>query len=261
MTSAERGHDVVVYDKENEIGGQARLIKKLPGQAMPQTFLDYLERKLQKLDVKVNLGVELTGNNIEEVLAKESPDVAVVATGARAVKSMRGALSAEPVPGWERENVYTYEDVLSGAAKLGEKILIVDELNDRISPGIAELLAEQGKKVEILTPACSLSGNLAAWIDEPFVMGKLDELGVNIMPYTWVKQITEKGAICFNINSQRKFEVEADNIILVMSKSSNIELYGLFKQKGVECYLIGDARSPRHIWNATHDGYKVAREI
>lgn len=262
MTSAERGHDVVIYDRENEIGGQARLIKKLPSQTMPQTFLDYLDRQLQKLGVKVNLEVEITNKNIDEVLAKEKPDVVVMATGARPAKDGTSALTCNPIPGWERENVYTYEDVLLGKAKLGEKALIVDDFNDRVSPGIAELLAGQGKKIEIVTFRSSISGaNLALWLDEPFVMGRLDELGVKITPYTWVKQITEKGAICFNAPSGREFDVEADNIILVTTKYSNTELYDLFKQRGVECHLIGDARAPRWIWNATHDGYKLAREI
>jgi 2,4-dienoyl-CoA reductase-like NADH-dependent reductase (Old Yellow Enzyme family)/thioredoxin reductase len=262
MTSTERGHDVVIYDKENEIGGQARLIKKLPNETMPQTFLDYLDRQLQKLGVKVNLGVEITSENIDEVLARERPDIVVMATGARPARDGTSAIAGEPIPGWERENVYTYEDVLLGKAKLGERVLIVDDFSDRVSPGIAELLAEQGKKVTIVTFRSSITeAFLRTWMDAPYLLRKLDELGVNIAPHTWVKQINEKGATCFYTPSGREFDVEADNIILVTTKYSNTELYDLFRQRGAECHLIGDARAPRWIWNATHDGYKLAREI
>jgi uncharacterized FAD-dependent dehydrogenase len=93
------------------------------------------------------------------------------------------------------------------------------------------------------------------------MLPKLDELGVKITPYTWVKEITEKGATCFYGPSGREYDVEADNIILVTTKYSNTEPYDLLKKRGVECHLIGDARAPRWIWNATHDGYKVASEI
>lgn len=262
VTSAERGHDVVIYDREDELGGQARLIKKLPNETMPQTFIDYLDRQLQKLGVKINLGIELTGDNIDGVLAKEKPDVVVMATGSRPARDGTAALTCVPIPGWERENVYTYEDVLLGKAKLGERILIIDDFNDRVPAGIAELLTEQGKKVEIITFRGSFAAaNLAMWLDEPFVMRKLDELGVNIITYSWVKEITEKGAICYNTLSEREFTVEADTVILVTTKYSNTELYDLLKERGVECHLIGDARAPRWIWNATHDGYKLAREI
>ena len=92
-------------------------------------------------------------------------------------------------------------------------------------------------------------------------MARLDELGVKITPYCWVKEITDKGAACIFGPSGREFDVEADTIILVTTKYSNTELYDVFKQRGVECHLIGDARTPRWIWNATHDGYKMAREI
>ncbi len=262
LTAAERGHDVVVYDRENEIGGQARLIKKLPSQTLPQTFLDYLDRQLQKLGVKINLNSELTEENIDDVLGRERPDVVVMATGARPARDGTAGASCAPIPGWERDKVYTYEDVLLGTARLGEKVLVLDDFSDRVSPGIAELIAEQGKKVEIMTGRSTITEpNLSSWNDTPFMLAKLDELGVKITPFTWAKEITEKGATCFYVPSEREFDVEADTIIMVTTKYSNTELYNVFKQKGVECHLIGDARAPRWIWNATHDGYKVASEI
>jgi 2,4-dienoyl-CoA reductase-like NADH-dependent reductase (Old Yellow Enzyme family) len=262
ITAAERGHDVVVYDRENETGGQIRLITKLPCQTYPQVFVDYLDRQLQKLEVKVNLGVELNDKNIDEVLAKEKPEVAVIATGARAAREGIAGASHAPIPGWERDNVYTYEDVILGTARLGEKVLILDDFSDRVAPGVAELIAEQGKKVEIITGRSSITEpNLMVWSDAAFMLPKLDELGVKITPFTWVKQITEKGATCFYVFSGREYEVEADNIIMVTTKYSNTEMHDLLKQRGVECYLIGDARAPRWIWNATHDGYKLGREL
>jgi len=262
ITASERGHDVVVYDRENETGGQIRLIKKLPSQTYPQVFVDYLDRQLQKLGVKINLGVELTAKNIDEVLAKENPDVAVIATGARPARDGTAGASRAPIPGWERENVYTYEDVILGTAKLGEKVLILDDFSDRVAPGIAELVAEKGAQVEIITSrSCITDPNLAVWSDMPFMLSKLDELGVKITPYTWIKQISGKEVTCFYVFSGREYELKADNIIMVTTKYSNTELHDLLKERGVECHLIGDAKAPRWIWNATHDGYKLGREL
>lgn len=261
MVAAQRGHDVVVYEREKEIGGQARLIKNILDHTMPQTFLDYLDNQMRKLGVKVNLGVEINEQNVDELLSQEKPDVVVIATGARPARDGRGAVTTEPIPGWDRGNVCTYLDVVMGTAKLGEKVLIVDELADRITPGIAQMLAEEEKKVEIITRWFCLSPNLMWWLDEHFVMGALDELGVKTTPNTWVKEITEKGATCFNIHSAREFDIEADSIVLATMKYSNTELYKLLKDKGVECHLVGDAKAPRWIWNATHDGYKMGRDL
>jgi len=183
-------------------------------------------------------------------------------SGDRPAREGTSALTCVAIPGWERDNVYTYEDVLLDRASIDGKVLIVDDFNDRVSPGIAELLAAQGKEVTIITFRSSISGaNLLLWQDEPYIMGKLDELGINIVPYSWVKEIMEKKALCFNTLSGREFDVEADSVIMVTTKYSNTELYDIFKQRDVECHLIGDARAPRWIWNATHDGYKLAMEI
>lgn len=261
MTAAQRGHEVVVYEKEQELGGQARLIKKLPGHTLPHTFLDYLEHQVQKRGVKINCGTELQSENLDELVAKEKPDEVVIATGARPARDGRSGLTSEPIPGWESAFVHTYEDILLGKVHLGNQILIVDELADRVSPGIAELLAEQGKKITVITRWPLLAPNLQWWLDAPFVMGTLDRLGVTIIPYTWVRAITPQGACCFNINSAREFEIEADTIVLATMKYSNRELEYLCRRRGITCHLIGDARAPRWIWNATHDGYKLAREL
>jgi len=92
-------------------------------------------------------------------------------------------------------------------------------------------------------------------------MGKLDMLGIQIHPNTWVKEITPTGATCFNIFSFREFDIPSDTIVLTTMKYSQTDLYALFEQEGIECHLIGDAKAPRWIWNATHDGYKLAWEV
>lgn len=261
MTAARRGHEVTLYEKELELGGQARLIKRLPGHTLPQTFLDYLELQLRKLKVQMVPGTEVDHRTIDALLTQSQPDVAVLATGARPARDGRGAVTTEPIPGWDQKHVCTYADVLLGEAVAGETILIVDELADRIAPGVAELLAEQGKQVTVLTRWPSLSPNLLWWLDAPFVMGKLDALGVGIIPNAWVREIGSEGASCYNVHSGRAFEVSADTIILSTMKYSNTHLVKVMKEKGVDARLIGDARAPRWMWNATHDGYKAAMDL
>jgi 2,4-dienoyl-CoA reductase-like NADH-dependent reductase (Old Yellow Enzyme family) len=261
LTAAERGHDVVLYDKEEELGGQARYIKKIPGHIMPQTFLDYLELQVKKRGVGLHLGAEIEAGNVDTVLEEENPAAVVLATGSRPAADGLSGITCYPIPGHERPHVFTYLDVLKEEAELGGMVLIVDELADRVTPGIAEILAEQGKKVHVITRWPTLSPNLMVWLDAPFAYGKLDVLGVEITPFTWVKEITDGGATLININSQRDYEVEADSVVLATMKYSNIEAAYLFSGKGVPVYVIGDARAPRFMWNATHDGFKTGTEL
>ena len=258
LTAAKRGHGVTVFDSLDEIGGQARLIKKLPGHTAPQTFLDYLAGQLKKLNVPVHLGHKITQENIDEVIDRETPDLVALATGARPAKDGCGGLTGVAIPGWDQDHVVTYEDILLDRATPGHHVLIVDELADRVSPSIAEILAEQGKKVTVVTRWASLSPNLHWWLDEPFTMGKLDLLGIEIHANTWVKEISAHGATCFNIFSFREFTMDADTIVLATMKQSRTGLAALFRDRHIDCCLIGDAKAPRWIWNATHDGFKLA---
>lgn len=260
-TAARRGHEVSVFGREDEIGGQARLIKKIPGHNMPQTYLDYLEAMAKKSGVKINLGVTLDDANLDDFLAREKPDAVVLATGARPARDGRGSVTTEPIPGWDMDHVCTYEDILLGRVQPKGKTLIVDELGDRVAPGVAEVLGEQGIPVEIVTRWGQLGPNLHFWLDEPFILGKLDSMGVIVHPNSWPMAITPNGAACMHLFSTRQFTVEADTVVLSTMKYSNIELYDLFKKRGVDCQMIGDARAPRWIWTATHDGYKVGREL
>ena len=262
--SAERGHQVVVYEKEKIVGGQMQLMCRLPGREEPKDFLDWLERQAKSNGAQFRLGVEITPESINEILTKEKPDVTVVATGARAAKDGRSGLTTEPIPGWDLTNVFSYEDVLNGnIGSIKNRALVVDELGDRIAPGIAEMLASQGKRVQILTRWPNLSHVWSVyWNEMPWIYSRMDELGVTITSLSWVKEIDSKGATCFNVINSREWRTEADSVILVTMKYSNTDVYTLLKANGVKpLYLIGDAKAPRQIGEAVRDGYSVARNI
>lgn len=263
-TAASRGHEVVVYEKGSVVGGQMQLMCRLPGREEPKNLLDWLERQVKSLGVQIRLGSEITARNADEILRKEKPDVTVVATGSRPAQDGRSSLTTEPIPGWDRKNVISYEHVLNGgAASVGKRVLIVDELGDRITPGLAEMLAPQGREIQIITRWPNLSHMWGTvWLEMPLIYARMDELGVKITPVSWVKEVEASGATCFNIFSGREWTVAADSVIFVTMKYSNMEPYKMLKEKGVKpLYLIGDAKAPRHIGEAVRDGYAVAREI
>ncbi len=262
--AARRGCDVALYEKAATVGGQMQLMCKLPGRSEPHNFLDWLEREARREGAVLKCGMEITAANVDEVLRSESPDAVVVATGGRAAQDGRSGLTTEPMPGSERSNVFSYTQIISGERKvLGEKVLIVDELGDRVAPGLAEMLAKDGRKVEIITRWLNVSHMWSVyWNEISWLYGMLDELGVVVIPNSWVKEIGAAGATCFNIYSGREWQVAADSIVLSTMRYSNNDLYHLLKQKGVQpLYLVGDAKAPRQIGEAVRDGHAVAREI
>lgn len=263
-TLALRSHEVVIYEKEKEVGGQVRLLCKLPGGRTEFcTFIDWLERQVEKLGVRVNLEYEINEHNLDQILDKEKPDEIVCATGARAAKDGKSGTLPMPIPGSDLPNVFTYEAVLKGAEVFGNRVVILDDFKERTAPGIAEMLAEQGKEVEIISPAFSLQDpRFAQFAELALMLEKMDKLGVKMTPYVWALGIGEAKVTCVNIfNMGHMWDVEADSVVLVTAKDSNTDIYKALKAKGIKSRLIGDAVAPRWILNAVRDGHELARGI
>lgn len=254
--AASRGHEVVIYEKSDKLGGQLNLACKLPGRDEMESIIRWPQDELKRLNVKVILNKEVTAQLVEE----EKPDVVVVATGSRLLRTGANGLNPLGIPGSERKNVYTVEDVLLGRAEIGQKVLIFDSEGHIKAPGIAELLADRGKQVEIIT-------------DKPFMGMFLDSLtmmavqqrvgskGIRITPFSTVIGIEENTATVLNFFTQEVQMREVDTVVLVTGSEANEELYLTLKNNVKELYRVGDCVAPRTVDRAIHDGYFVGRSI
>ena len=266
---ANRGHRVVLYEGRNELGGQVNSLVKLPQRQEVKNWLDWLEAQVHKVGATVKLGQPVDADNVHSVIESEKPDVVVIATGARPARDGLSGLTALPVPGWEQDNVFTYDDVIDGTKALGDNILLLEEMSERTAPGIAEMLAKQGKQVEIITHWQNLSEKLLGLANElPWVYATMDELGIIVTLNSWIKSISGNQVTCYNIFSEREWVQEADSIVMLTTKYPNDELYKLlFSTDGAstngvkEVYRIGDAVTPRWVTDATREGVRLAYKL
>jgi 2,4-dienoyl-CoA reductase (NADPH2) len=109
--AAERGHDVTLYEKDAELGGQFNLAKKIPGKQEFAESVAYFAERLRRAGVKVMLGTDPSPDMLKKY------DEIVLATG---VDPRR-----PEIPGLEHPSVVGYADVLSGRASVGERVAIV----------------------------------------------------------------------------------------------------------------------------------------
>lgn len=262
-TGARRGHKTVIYERSDKLGGQVHQLIKLPQRSEIQNWLDWLDSQLHKAGATVKLGEEVNSSNIQSVIEQEGADVVIIATGARPARDGFSGMLAQPIPGWEQDHVLTYDDVLDGTKPIGERVLILDEQGERTAPGLAELMARQGKQVHVLTHWTALSDKLLGLANElPWVYGALDELGVKITPDSSIRSIAGKEVTCFNLFSNREWTEEVDNVVLVTMKYPNDDLYKqLADMDGVEVHRIGDAVTPRWVTDATREGVRLAYEL
>ncbi|NLA75503.1 MAG: FAD-dependent oxidoreductase, partial [Deltaproteobacteria bacterium] len=139
-TAAERGHDVKVFEKADQPGGQINLIKKRPKRQGMGAIITYLMYMAEKLEIPIITGTEAT----TEMVLKENPDVVIVATGSYP--------HVKPVPGeYSPPSVLSVFEVLHGTYPVGEKVLFIDENGGHHAAATVEHLADLGKKVHMVT--------------------------------------------------------------------------------------------------------------
>lgn len=271
---AERGHKPVIYEKGDALGGQLRMWARMPGSTEVMDFVEWGSRQLDKLKVPINLNSEITEANVEEIISKEKPDEIVVATGSHVDKTAISAETGNPVPGTDKPHVFTYEDLYSPDGfdynKLGEKVLVADLMNDRRPVRVLESLLKEGKdpwlvtiRGEPSTVFLFLTGEAGICKPNLAAAGGPERWNPKkVLVETWIKEITDKGAVLFYIyDPEHPWEEEFDSIVLVPTRRQNKDLYKLLKEKGYKPHLIGDAVSPRALLHATHEGYKLGREL
>ena len=77
--AAEAGHDVVLYEHDDALGGQVRIAAAGPTREQLLDVIFYLEREVKRLGVEVRLATEATA----AAILSDEPDLVVCATGAR----------------------------------------------------------------------------------------------------------------------------------------------------------------------------------
>ncbi len=246
-----RGHEVVLYEKDKELGGQVNIVVKAPLRQEFGGITRYLSKQMEILGVKVNLGVEAT----PELIEREKADAVVIATG--------GLPFRPPIPGINQENVATVEDVLLEKIKVGQKVVVVDggEAHWRCC-ATAEYLLDQGKQVEIVTPLLFVGMELATTSDMLSFYFRVRPKGCVFTSATAVTEISGKTVTVVDVfaNSVRKIE-GVDTVVLAAGSRANDQLYYALKGKVKELHATGDCVSPRLALDAIYDGYTLGRVI
>ena len=150
MSPRERGHRVTLVEKAEALGGQFRLAAAQPERDEIGELLGWYRTRLEKLQVRVELGRELTADAIRDFGA----DAVVLSTGSVPTRTgfQRALPHVDALPGAKQENVHAANDVLAGTARPGRRVLLLDDLNGWWpASGTALYLAERSHDVTVVT--------------------------------------------------------------------------------------------------------------
>jgi len=255
LTAARRGHTVTVLEKSDNIGGHVTLQAMLPGLEDRADIIRWLKLQLDKAGVEIQTGSEATP---ESVMAL-SPDVVIIATGARYSKTGASKSQLTGVPGANLPHVLTPEELLLESARIGNRVAVYDNTSYEVGPGIAERLADQGKEVFLVTMDSAMAMSVTE-LGLNKVIARRVIPKVTFMPSTEITSIDEHDIRLRGFLSGEETILEGiDNIILVTSKPPEEDLYHALVANMPDVRIIGDAREARWSVFATDEAIKDGR--
>ena len=271
--AAERGHEVVVYEAAAEPGGQVRLTARSRAR---QEMMGIIDWRMAQCNVR---GVRFRFESFaeaDEILA-ERPDVVIVATGGLPHTEVLRAGNDLTVSSW---------DILSGGVKPGANVLLFDDAGDHAALQAAQIIADSGAKLEIMTPDRSFAPEVMAMNLVPYMRG-LQKLDVTFTVTFRLEEVSREGgrllAIVGSDYGGVRKERHIDQVIINHGTLPNDGLYfalkalssnrgavdygrliaGVAQPQGgaFQLFRIGDAVSARNTHAAVYDALRLVKDL
>lgn len=258
ITAARRGHEVVLCDRGQALGGQINLLAQLSPRDEFMGVVRWRRTQVAKLGVDVRLGVDVTPALVQEL----APDTVIVATGSRQRVNGWYPPLLGSIPGGDLPHVVTVTDVLAGALDGKRHVVVVDEIGYHQSSDALDYLVARGASVEGVTSAGGFAADMLL-VDRTLWLKSLRGTAVRFHDSTTVQAITPTTVEIQGIGFGGEAGVISDVDGVVLSLGADVvddlaaELSGVID----DLYVIGDARTPRRIEQAIHEGHKVGREL
>ncbi|MBN1613064.1 MAG: FAD-dependent oxidoreductase [Deltaproteobacteria bacterium] len=269
-----RGHKVILYEREERLGGQLNLAAIPPERGEQASLLDYFSNEMERLGVDVRMGKEASA----KLLRQQKPDAIVVATGGTPIRP--------DIPGIDGDNVVYAAEVLEEKVELGKNVVVIGggsvgaetglyiARKGTITPESAVFLATKGAMDAESAIALTLRGNKKVTILE--MLGRIAEDMNRSTRWTYIQslqtqpnlemitkakavRITDAGVV-YNQQGEEKL-IEADTVVIAVGTKPENSLVEAVKGLAKETYAVGDCVEARMIRDAIHEGYDVGRMI
>jgi hypothetical protein len=252
--AAQRGHEVVLFERRDELGGRARLAAMRSGRDRWLLYIDWLRDEAVAAGAEIRVGVDA---DVQAVLA-EKPDAVIVATGSILRPEAR-------IPG--EVAVLDVDDLLDAAAlpdPEGGSALIIDDDGHQLAPTAAEKLVAAGFDVEIASTHPAV-GDLIDDTQLPFVLQKLARDGVRVTPNVDIVGGSD-GRVVTLRHLYSEEDERREGIVLLVIAGRRRGLTTLRDELAAAApdlpvVVVGDALSPRMLLDATGEGARAGATV
>jgi 2,4-dienoyl-CoA reductase (NADPH2) len=252
-TAAARGHRVVLCEAREQPGGQVAIAATAPYRA---EFGDLVRNQIgacRRAGVEIRLATQVD----EDYVRREAPDLVIVASG---------SIPARPywVPDAlanDRPIVCDVEDVLAGAVRPTGDVVVIDDVGFHQATSTAELVAQRGAQVTMLTSGMVVGQDLGVTLDLETWNRRAAALGIRQVTDVLVTALEPGGLALLHHPTGKRDHMPASFVVLAVPRRANDALYFGLKAAGVPTVRIGDCVAPRRAHAAVLDGHRVAMSL
>lgn len=240
--AARLGHQVTLFEKESELGGQLRYASKPPFKEIYADWIKWLVSEVAKKRVNIRLNTAVT----ESLVDQEKPEAIIIAWG--------GEKIIPQIPGIEHSIVCDAWQILSEEVRPRSQIAIIG--GGLIGMETADFLCQKGAKITIIE-ALKKSPVLKITSHGYMLHKRLKENQVNFIFNATVKEIGEDYIIA-SIEGQEQKLAPVDQVVIAVGLQPRNGLAEFLNARGYRYLVVGDALQPRRIMEATEEGAKAA---
>ncbi|SDX24111.1 2,4-dienoyl-CoA reductase (NADPH2) [Amycolatopsis xylanica] len=252
-TAAQRGHRVTLVEKASQTGGQVALAASVPSRA---EFLDVtrnLHAECRRYGVEIRTGVDAD----LDLVRRERPDAVVLATGAHADR-----------PWWagSLERIVDVRAVLDGSVSPQGTVVLVDDLGFHQATSTAELLADRGCSVRVITSGMVVGQDLGITLDMETWNVRADAKGIGQQTDLVVMgaSASEDGGVTLQVlrhTTGENLEMTADWVVLAVHARPADELWAELSTMDLKSYRVGDCLTPRRAHAAVIEGHRAGASL
>ncbi len=261
----QRGYSVTLAEASNELGGRVADECRLPGLAEWSRVRDYRQIQINTMaNVKTYLESHLSAEQVLEFGAGH----VVLACGSKWRSDGVGRQNQSSIPGCDRVNCITPDDVIAGKSLRGP-VIVFDDDHYYMGGVLCEKLRSGGLDVILVTPAADVSHWTHNTMEQERIQTRLLELGVDVVARHNLVAIGEDEVELACVYTGRRQTRRCGSVVLVTARLPQDGLYyeltempNKLIRAGIKSVTrIGDCLAPGTIAAAVYSGHRYAREL